>query len=151
MDVGSNMEWKPHDAKDDLSRSTIGDVPFNPQLSTQEMRCIAPYTEVLDITKSVQPRSGLYLQRSTTIKVPDDPAVPHSNKVVANVANKGVTKKRKRKPRLVKERKTRTLTDKGKAHAKAVRDFPGGACDICKQKKTKARDPLVTNLVSTSL
>ena len=37
------------------------------------------------------------------------------------------------------------------AHAKAVRECPGGACAHCKKKKIKARDSSVTNMLSTRL
>ena len=49
--------------------------------------------------------------------------------------------------RTIKPRKRRTLTEEGKAHAKAAREYPGDACMDCKRKKTKARDPLVAGLV----
>ena len=79
---------------------------------------------------------------------PIQPAVLHSKTVIAN---KDVNKKRKRKPRFIKEWKTRALTDEGRAYAKAIEYFPGGACDNCKQMKIKARDSFITNLVFISL
>ena len=53
--------------------------------------------------------------------------------------------------KIAKPREPRTLTDKRKAHAKAAGNFAGGACEYCRLKKTKVRDPLVTNLVAARL
>ena len=43
------------------------------------------------------------------------------------------------------------LPDRSLLDPKAVRECPRGACADCKRKKTKARDPLVTNLVFYTL
>lgn len=43
------------------------------------------------------------------------------------------------KPTTAKPRKQRVLTEAGRDHAKAIRQLPGGACEDCKKKKTKAR------------
>lgn len=45
------------------------------------------------------------------------------------------------KPTRSKPGKPRVLTPAGRDHAKAIRQFPGGACEYCKRKKTKARCP----------
>ncbi|KAL9125553.1 MAG: hypothetical protein Q9175_008061, partial [Cornicularia normoerica] len=87
-------------------------------------------------------------RKSGAASTPDNLITIHADE---GVANNGLTKKRKRKSRTIKPRKPRTLTDEGKAHAKAVRECPGGACADCRQKKIKARDPLVTNLCTHKL
>ena len=43
------------------------------------------------------------------------------------------------KPRRSRTGKQRVLSSAGRDHAKAIRQFPGGACDGCRRKKTKAR------------
>lgn len=42
------------------------------------------------------------------------------------------------RPKSSKKGKRRTLSPSGRAHVKAVRQCPGGACEDCKRKKTKA-------------
>ena len=61
-------------------------------------------------------------------------------------ANDDLTKKSRREPREIMFGRRGVLTDEAKAHAKMVRESPGGACASCKSRKTKARDPPMTNL-----
>ena len=145
-DVSSSMDWRLQEANIYLLRPTEEDVLSNRQLSTQETRLIAAYNGRLGASNSEQSRPGFSVQMSAAVNSLNSTMTVHAYN---NSANNGHKKKRKRKPRAVKPRKPRTLTVEGKAHAKAVREFPGGACEDCKRKKTKARDQLVAYLVST--
>ena len=118
----------------------------NQQLPTQETSISAAYNGCLGALNSEQSKSGFSVRMSAAVNSPDNTMTVHAYN---NSANDGHKKKRKKKPRTVKPRKPRTLTVAGKAHAKAVREYPGGACEDCKRKKTKARDPPVTYSVST--
>ena len=147
-DFSSTMDWRLRGPKDYLLRPHGESVLSNRQLPTQETRYSASHDERLDVPSHEQSMSGLLFQTSAAVDAINNPVSVHAGD---DIANKSPTKKRKRKPRTPKPRKPRTLTDEGKAHAKAVREYPGGACSHCKQKKTKARDPSMTDLVSTSL
>lgn len=142
-DAGSNTDWRVQGAKNYFLPSSEGNVPFNRQLPTQDIRRIAPHNDRLDVPLLEQPESRFSRRKPATVNAPDNPLTVHADE---DVANNGLTKKRKRRPRIVKPRKPRTLTEEGKAHAKAVRDCPGGACADCRRNKTKARDPPLANL-----
>ena len=76
--------------------------------SWQLYPCATPYSDH-DATKNGQ-------------KISNGPRVSRR----AKIQRKGIT-----------GRKKRTLSPEGRDHAKKVRQFPGGACHICKRKKTK--------------
>ena len=118
--------------------------PLDAQLPVQDTSLISPFNDRFDVPHLEEPRSRSNSRRSGTANLPDRlVTVP----VHQGGANSGLQKKRKRKPRIKRPRKQRTLTNEGKAHAKAVRECPGGACADCRRRKTKARYPLVTHLV----
>ena len=142
-DAGSNMDWRVQGAKDYILPPTEGNVPSNQQLPNQNTRRIAPHNDRLDVPHLEQSESRFSRRKPATANAPVNPGTVH---VEEDIANKGLTKKRKRRPRIIKPRKPRTLTEEGKAHAKAVRDCPGGACADCRKNKTKARDPPLANL-----
>ncbi len=144
-DINSTTtDWRFQGTKNYFLRSNEGTLPSNRQVPTQNTRRDAPHNGRLGVPHLEQPKSRFSLRKSAPANVSDNPMLVCANE---DDANNGLTKKRKRKPRIVKPRKPRTLTNEGKLHAKAVRESPGGACADCKRKKTKARDPLVTNLV----
>ena len=126
--VTSTMDWRHPGAEDCHPQPDEENFLPNLPFSNQKSSCNPSQNQRLDASRSEQSKSGTSPRNS---------------------ANKSPSKKRKRKPRAFKPRKPRTLTDEGKAHAKAVRDYPGGACEYCKRKKTKARDLLLVNLGST--
>ena len=113
----------------------------------EETRHDIPYIVDLGVPGLEQP-TGLNFRNPNAICALVNPVIVRLDN---DSTKKGPTKKRKRKPRIAKPRKPRTLTEEGKAHAKAVRKCPEGACKDCKRRKTKARDPTMTNLVSTRL
>ncbi len=88
------------------------------------------------------------LQKSATVSAPSNPETVHTGK--DDAVSHFITK-RKGKPGPIRVRKPRSLTDEGKAHAKAIQDCPRAACENCKLNKTKARNPLITNSISTRL
>ena len=147
-DVSPTMEWGFLEASGYLLQPPEENFPSNQQSSTQNSRFTTSGNEHFDASSLEQ------LELRTSLRVPaavNAIDIPVTVEAGNHSANKGLPKKPKRKPRAVKPRKTRTLTEEGKAHAKAVRGFPGGACDDCRRKKTKARHPSITNLVSTRL
>ena len=104
------------------------------QLPTRETGIVAPHNDQFDIPYLEQPKSRSHNREISAANASDNPVtVPAHGDGVSN----GPNKNRKRKSRLLKPRKPRVLTNKGKAHAKAVRDLPGGACADCRRKKTK--------------
>ena len=147
-DISPTMKWGFRDANCYFPQPPEENVPSNQQFSTQNSRFTTSDNEHFDASSSEQLNSGSSLRVPAAVNATD---IPVTVGVGNHSANKGLRKKRKRKPREVKPRKPRTLTVEGKAHAKAVRGFPGGACEYCKRKKTKARDPSKRNLVSTRL
>ena len=143
--VNATADWGLQGAKSYFSPPTEGNVQSSGQGPTQDTGDIAPHGGLFDVPALEPPTSRVPIRNSAATNVPNEPVIVHARE---DVADNGLPKKRKRKRRtMTKPRKQRTLTDKGKAHAKAVRDCPGGACADCRRKKTKARDPLVTNLV----
>ena len=118
------------------------------QLPSQGIGRVAPHDDRLDVPCLEQPKLRSHIRKLTSANAPNEPVMVHADE---HGANNNLSKRRKRKPRVLKPRKPRTLTNEGKAHAKAVRDCPGGACADCRRKKTKARDPPVTNLVYNTL
>ena len=140
----TTTDWRFQGTKNYFLRSNEETLPSARQVPTQNTRRDALHNGRLGVPHLEQPKSRISLRKSASANVSDNPMMVCANE---NDANNGLTKKRKRKPRIVKPRKPRTLTSDGKAHAKAVRECPGGACADCKRKKTKARDPTVTNLV----
>ena len=146
-DVDSNTDWSVHQ----INNNFLGprEQGFHPiqQPPTHEVGHDIPYNEGPDVPSLGQP-TGLNPRNPTTIAALGNPLNVHVDR---DCANKGPTKKRRRRPRPLKPRKNRTLTEEGKAHAKAIRKCPGGACVDCKRRKTKARDPAMTNLVWTRL
>ena len=147
-DVSPTMEWVSRVANAYFPLPLGENFPSNQQFSTQNSGFTTSVNERFEASNSEQLNSGTSLRVPAAVNAID---IPVTVGVGNHSANKGLSKKRKRKPRAVKPRKPRTLTVEGKAHAKAVRDFPGGACEYCKRKKTKARDPSIRNLVSTRL
>lgn len=125
-DANLTTDWRLHRARNYFVPPAEQINPSDRQPPSQETGLIVPHKDRLDLPNLEQCKPE------------------HS-------ANKVSTEKRKRKPRTIKPRKPRTLTEEGKAHAKAIREYPGGACQDCKQKKTKARDPQVIILGSTHL
>ena len=117
----SITDWKDQGAEDHLLRPPEESVPHLEQHT-----------------------SRTFPGKPAAANAPDDPVTLHTDE---DAANHDLTKKSRRKPRTIKPRKPRTLTKEGKAHAKAVRECPGGACVDCKRKKTKARHPPVEKLV----
>lgn len=140
-DVSLSTDWRLQGAKKQFLGPTEEDFLSNQQLPTQEKSFIAAYNGRPGAPNSEQSKSGSSVRMSAAVNSPDSTMTVHAYN---NSANNGHKRKRKRKPRTVKSRKPRTLTVEGKAHAKAVREYPGGACEDCKRKKTKARDPMVT-------
>ena len=116
---------------------TVEYVPRSQRLHTQDTRLIAPDNDRLGVPFLEQSKSSGSLRKSAAANTSDSPTTVYTNK---DSANNGPTKKRKRKPRTNKPRKARKLSVEGKAHAKAIRNLPGGACEDCKRNKTKARD-----------
>ena len=147
-DVSPTMEWGFLEANAYFPLPLGENFPSNQQFSTQNSVFTTSDNERFHASSSEQLISGISLRVPAAVNAVE---IPVTAGVGNHSANKGLPKRRKRKPRAVKPRKPRTLTDEGKAHAKAVRDYPGGACEYCKRKKTKARDPSIRNLVSTSL
>ena len=147
-DVKPTLDQRFQGAGNSILRPIEEVTLFNRQLSAKDTWRIATHNDRLDIPNLEPSKSRLFPRRSFTANAPDNPVVVHTGE---DVANNGPTKKRKRKPRTAGPRKPRTLTNEGKAHAKAVRECPGGACADCKRKKTKARDSPVTNLVFSTL
>ena len=147
-DVSPTMEWGIREANGYFPRPLEENVPSNQQFSTQNSGFTTSDNDHFDASSSEQLNSGICLRVSAAVNATDIPVIVG---VGNHSANKGLPKKRKRKPRTVKARKPRTLTVEGKAHARAVREFPGGACEYCRRKKTKAGHPSIRNLVSTSL
>lgn len=147
-DVSSTTDWGNHGPRNYCSRPIGDDVLSNRQLPTQAATCITSPDELPDAPGQEQSKAGFSSWTSAAL---------NSNKgpfnVVADddIANRAPYKKRRKRTKTAKPRKPRTLTDEGKAHAKAVRKCPGGACNYCKRKKIKARDPPMANLVSTRL
>ena len=146
-DIGSNTDWRIQEVEDCFLGPSEQDFQAIRQLPTEELRHDITYIEDLEVPILEQP-TGFSFRNRIAIDALGNPLIVLVDK---DCANKGLTKKRKRKPRTVKPRKPRTLTEKGKAHAKAVRECPGGACEDCKRRKTKARDPEMKNLGSTRL
>ncbi len=149
--VGRHMEEialmaLPRDVEEDTEEGST--LPSDRQVPTQNTRRDAPHNGRLGVPHLEQPKSRFSLQKSAPANVSDNPIMVCANE---DDANNGLTKKRKRKPRIVKPRKPRTLTDEGKAHAKMVREYPGGACADCKRRKNKARDPSVANMAFNTL
>ena len=147
-DVSPTMEWGFLEANSYLPQPPEENFPSNQQFSTQNSRYTTSDNEHFDASSSEQLTSGYSLRIPAAVNPINTPVTVGAGD---HRANKGLPKKRKRKPRPAKPRKPRALTVEGKAHAKAVREFPGGACDDCKRKKTKARCLSKRNLVSTSL
>lgn len=83
------------------------------------------------------------LHKSATVSDPSNPVTVHTEK--DDVVPLLITKRKRTL------RRPRSLTDEGKAHVKRVSELPGGACDNCKRKKTKARDLPMMHLVSNTL
>ena len=137
-------DWRSPGSKDSFSWPIEEIASLDAQLPVQDTSLISPFNDRFDVPHLEEPRSRSNSRRSGTANLPDKPVtVP----VDEDGANSGLQKKRKRKPRIKRPRKPRTLTNEGKAHAKAVRECPGGACADCRRRKTKARYPLVTHLV----
>ena len=147
-DISPTMKWGFRDANCYFPWPPEENVPSIQQFSTQTSRFTTSGNQRFVASSSEQFNTGTSLRVFAAVNAAD---IPVTVGVGNHSANKGLRKKRKRKPREVKPRKQRTLTVEGKAHAKAVRGFPGGACEYCKRKKTKARDPSIRNLVSTRL
>ena len=145
-DVNLSTDWRLQGAKKQILRPTEVNFLSNQQLPTQETSLFAAYNGRLDASNSEQSKSGFSIRMSGAVNSPDSTMTVHAYNNSANNCHK---KKRKKKAKTVKPRKPRTLTVAGKAHAKAVREYPGGACEDCKRKKTKARDLPVTYSVST--
>ena len=137
-------DWRSQGSKDSFSWPIEEIVSLDGQLPIQDISLISPFNDRFDVPHLEEPRSRSYPRRSGAPNVPDKPVTVQ---VDEGGANSGLLKKRKRKPRINRPRKPRTLTNEGKAHAKAVRECPGGACADCRRRKTKARYPPVTNLV----
>ena len=127
---------------------TEDNVQSDQQLFTR--RPNAPLHDPLDVPHLEPPKYRSSPRKSAGANSPKNPVTVHADRN-GDCASSGPVRKRTRKPRTNKPRKPRTLTDEGKAHAKAVRESPGGACADCKIKKTKARSPTVTNLVNNKL
>ena len=137
-------DWRSQGSKDSFSWPIEEIASLDAQLPVQDTSLISPFNDRADVPHLEEFRSRSYPRRSGTAILPDKPVtVP----VDEGGANNGLQKKRKRKPRIKRPRKPRTLTNEGKAHAKAVRESPGGACADCRRRKSKARYPLVTHLV----
>ena len=140
-DLNSPTDSRFQGANNYFSGSSGESVPSNRQVLIQDTGRTALHNDRLDVPCLEQPKSRFSLRKSAAANAPDNPVIVHADE---DGASSGLSKKRKRKPRTFKPRKPRTLTNEGKAHAKAVRECPGGACADCKRKKTKARDPPVT-------
>ena len=136
--------WRSQGSKDSLLWPVEQIASLDAQLPAQDASLMSPFNDSFDVPHLEEPRSRSDSRRSCTANLPDKPVtVP----VDEGGAHSGLQKKRKRKPRIKRPRKQRTLTNEGKAHAKAVRECPGGACADCRRRKTKARYPLVRHLV----
>lgn len=138
-DVSWTTDWRSPGAKNHILRPTDESVPLNRELPTHGTRRIAPHNDRHDVPLLEQHKSRFPRRKSAPTNAPDNSVTTHANE---DSANNGLIKKRKRKPRTIKPRKPRTLTNEGKAHAKAVRESPGGACADCKRKKTKCTHKL---------
>ena len=118
--------------------------PSTQQFSTQNSWFTTSENERFDASSSDQLNSGTSLWDSATVNAIDIPVSvgvgDHSLKVLP--LKKREREKRKKDSEEVELRKPRILTVEGKAHAKAVRNS-GGACEYCKVKRTKARDPWI--------
>ena len=137
-------DWRSQGSKDSFSWRIEEIASLDAQLPVQDTSLISPFNDRFDVPHLEEPRSRSNSRCSGTANLPDKPVtIP----VDEGGANSGLQKKRKRKPRIKRPRKQRTLTNEGKAHAKAVRECPGGACADCRRRKTKARYPLVRHLV----
>lgn len=147
-DVSSTTDWRLHGPKSYYLRPTGENFHSDRQLPTQVTRCIPSHNELPNVSGPEQSKSGFSLWTSAAFNSIKGPVNVHDTDYIAS---KGPNKKRRKRTKTAKPRKQRTLTEKGKAHAKAVRKYPGGACDYCKRKKIKARDPPMANLVSTRL
>ncbi len=137
-DVDSSTDCSLQATMKYLLRPNENNVPSNRQLPTQEGRRKDLYNEDLDGSSPEQANTGLSLRKSNAVNASGNLVTVLADQ---DDANRRLIKKRKRKPKMTKPRKPRTLTDEGKAHAKAIRECPGGACEDCKRKKTKVRDP----------
>ena len=146
--VNATTDWSILGANKKSLRPTGEYAQSNRQLPAQDTRHIATHHDRHGVPYLEQPKSRYSPRKSAAANAPNTPVIIQADE---DGADDGLTKKRKRKPRTIKPRKARTLTDEGKAHAKAVRECPGGACADCKRKKSKARDPPVTNLVFYTL
>ena len=147
-DVTSTTDWRLHGPKNYYLRPTGESVLSDRQLPTQVTRCIASHNELPNVSGQEQSKSGFSFWRSAAFNSMKGPVNIHDTDYIAS---KGPNKERRKRTKTAKPRKQRTLTDEGKAHAKAVRKYPGGACNYCKRKKIKARDPPMADLVSTRL
>ena len=137
-------DWRSEGSKDSFSWTIKKTASPDGQLPIQDTSPISPFNDRFDVPHLERPRSRSHPRRSGAVNLPDKPVTVQADE---GGANSGLLKKRKRKPRINRPRKQRTLTNEGKAHAKAVRECPGGACADCRRRKTKARYPPVTNLV----
>ena len=146
--VDSYTDFRVQRTRNYFLRPTDENFLLKRQLSTQDTGRVVPPNDHLDVPFLEQPKPRFHIRKSGAANAPNNPLIVPTDE---DGADNGLSKKRKRKPRVLKPRKPRTLTIEGKAHAKAVRDCPGGACTDCRRKKTKARDPLVTNLVFNTL
>ena len=146
--VDSCTDSRVQRPRDYFLRPTDEDFLSNRQLVTQDTRRVVPHNDHFDVPLLEHPKPRFHIRKPSAADGPDTSLIVPADE---DGVSSGVNRNHKRKPRVVKPRKPRTLTNEGKAHAKAVRDCPGGACTDCKRKKTKARDPPVTNLVSTRL
>lgn len=132
-------DWTSQGSKDSYSWLIEEIASLDVQIPVQDTSLISPFNDRADVPLLEEPRSRSYPRRSGTASLPDKPVtVP----VDEGGANNGLQKKRKRKPRIKRPRKQRTLTNEGKAHAKAVRECPGGACADCRRRKTKCTHKL---------
>lgn len=147
-DVDPYTDFRVQRTRDYFFGPSDEDFLSNPQLVTQDTGRSVSHNDHLDVPFLEQPKLRLHNRKPSAADAPDTPLIVHASE---DDANNGPRRKYKRKPRIPKPRKPRTLTIKGKAHAKAVRDCPGGACADCRRKKTKARDPPLTNLVFSTL
>lgn len=146
--VDSYTDFRAQRTRNYFLRPTDENFLSNRQLPTQNTGRVVPPNDHLDVPYLEQPKPRSHIRKSNAANAPGNPLIVPTDE---DGADNGLSKKRKRKPRVLRPRKPRTLTIEGKAHAKAVRDCPGGACADCRRKKTKARDALVTNLVFNTL
>lgn len=146
--VDSYTDFRVQRTMDYFLRPTNEGFLSNRQLVTQDTGRVVPHNDHLDVPCLEQPKLRHHIRKPSAADAPDTPLIVSADE---DGASNGLRRKHKRKPRVLKPRKPRTLTSEGKAHAKAVRHCPGGACADCRRKKTKARDPPVTNLVFNTL